>query len=247
MVDVKRIFVFVFVGMFLISMMGVVVGAEDNEGSGETIWDKITNMDVGVDISDSVKGLVSKLLLIALVVFLVYSIASELPFLKGEHKDGIRWAFSIIVGILSFIFVPTADVMAILTTYEALGIALTSIIPLIILLVFSWELKKSHPEVSKIIDKPLLILFSVYLVYKWLNLPAGSDLGYIYIFTVILSILWAFGLGSYAFGKWAIAKQKEKRVKAKETLNKSVDYSGMTAAAFDKLSKVEQEAYKSGF
>jgi len=258
----SKVFVLVILGLFLVSLMsGFVVAADEStaekeaadyvaESGGGTVGSRILEkINIGgfSSVSDSAKASFARILFILLVILMVYAVASELPFLKGEGKDVARWGVSIIVGILSFIFIPSADVMAILTSYEALGVALTSVIPLVILLVFSWELKKSHPEVSKIIDKPLMILFSVYLLYRWLNLPEGSNLGYIYIITVLISLAWALGLGTWLAAKYLHAKYKERKQAAVSKLNKSIDYSNMTAAAFDKLSKEDQEDYVAGF
>jgi hypothetical protein len=221
----KKFLVIGLLGLFMISMFAGIVSAG-------TLWDRFSSGDI---MSDETKGGISKILLIVLVVLLVYSVAEALPFLGGD-KEGVRWAFSIVVGILSFIFVSTEMVMTILTTYEALGIALTSFVPLIILMVFMWQLKEDHAAIAGFIKNPVYILFITYLVYKWIFTLEENPLQIIYLVAAITALIWMF-VEDRAHKKLDKEKKKEERAQAANNVEDAVAGAGELGAAHKGLSQ----------
>jgi len=221
MVNKRKIFVFILLGMFLFSMVGV-VRAANTTTKGTSLIDDVVNKFSGVNLSDDTLGFISKLLLMTLVVLLVYAIAGELPFLDGEGKDGVRWGVSIIVGVLSFMFVSTDYVMTILTTYEALGIALTTFIPLIILMVFMWQLKGKHLAVAKVVEKPIYSLFIVYIIYRIVTMRLeDNSLRYVYILTAVVAFVWMV-IEKRAWRLFRKAKKEAGRERAEDAIDNAV-------------------------
>jgi len=118
------------------------------------------------------------------------------PFIPRD-KEYINWLISIIVGILSFIFVSPDNVRLILINYEGLGIMLTSLFPLLIILVFTYRLREQNASAASIINPALIIGFLIYVGLRWWNFkPVNQDLvpelKYLYPATFIATIIWLF-------------------------------------------------------
>jgi hypothetical protein len=142
---------------------------------------------------------ISSLLLTTLVVLAVYSLMSFLP-LFGDSSEGIKWSASIIIGILSFLYVDITTIKTILINYETLGVILTSIIPFLIIFAFSLRLESAKTGPNFIfnwfLNKFLLIGFGVYLAVKIGNSMKDASFSktllIIYIITFAITIVWFF-------------------------------------------------------
>jgi len=231
----KKFLVIGLLSLFMISMIAGVVGANAfTDFMSDIGKDGKFLPNVFGSTPESQTG-IAKILLITLVVLLVYSVADSLPFLGGVEKEGVRWAFSIIVGILSFMFVTTDIIRAILTNYEALGVALTSIIPLIILMVFVARLRTTHAAIANVVDKPLFLIFGIYLFVRWVSLAGeGNGYAWIYIITAGISVIWALGAG-----RWLSKKFKEE--KQTSMVQESKRRAGGAARMIKTLSDIEEE------
>jgi hypothetical protein len=144
---------------------------------------------------------------------LVYSVSDFIP-VVGE-KDGIKWAVSLIVGILGFLLVDDATITGILTTYTALGIALTSVLPLIILMAFHYRIatnpnfRKASPVFTLFISKFLFLIFGIWLVLKWSETNAlGTAYAQAYLGAAFVAFIWIF------IGNWLMRKLSKKASKA---------------------------------
>jgi hypothetical protein len=137
----------------------------------------------------------SRILLIALVALFVYAITSFLPFIP-ENSVGVKAGISIIIGILAFMFVSTADIQYILVNYEALGVMLTTVFPLIVLITVGTQLRLNPRTAgfASFINKILYIGFALYLVTRFLTLEPGnienSTLIYVYPVTFLIILVW---------------------------------------------------------
>ena len=253
MVGKKRLLVFGVFGLLMVSLMMSFVGADTvvRDSSSGGILLTISDGIGGVADSIGLTGneMISRWLLTALLVMLVYAVAAKMPFLSGtsDGAKALRWGFSIVVGILGFILVDGQEIQTILTNYQALGVALTSIIPLVILATFFWEFKNSSNATMKavggVIEKPLFVLFGVYLVIKWAVLAGeGSALAWIYILTLIIVVIWLL-FGSAIYKRFTKFKSAAETKIAGEKLDKSVRMTQMNAAQFDALTKDKQDAF----
>jgi hypothetical protein len=158
---------------------------------GETIKGKLSG-----PVSEATQGTVAKILLMLLVVLLVYSIFSFIPIFPKDNPY-IQWGVSIIVGILSFVFVSTENIKYILANYEALGIMLTTIIPLVILIVFTTQMRKSGFEYAGLINKVLILGYAIYVGVRWASITWNLDtskpvpeLAWLYPLTIVGLIIW---------------------------------------------------------
>lgn len=244
--DRKKFLVIGLLGFFMISMFAGVMAQESTwwENMFGEEGDKFLPGLFGGDVGQSA---LAKILLTTLIVLLVYSIASFMPFLDKSNMEGIRWTFSIVVGVLSFMFVSFDTVEYILTTYEALGVALTTIIPLIILFTFMWKLHETHEVISNLIYRPVYGIFTGYMIWKLLRV-LSNDGRYVFVqgemAMVVIAII--LGAGAFLFGGYIQKKFVQEKAKiTKEnvisTVDKRVNYDMITAKAYEKLSNAEKK------
>jgi len=181
-----RILSLVILGLFLVSILSSFVIAKTGS---EYIKDLLAG-----SISEDVQGIIAKILLMALVALLVYSIAGAIPFVPDN--DTIRWAISIVIAVLSFLFISVDNIKYILVNYEALGVALTTFIPLVIILIFTFEFREKKPELAGIINKLIILLFALYTGFQWFNIEfsgtAPPAMFWAYPVTLVLTLFWLF-------------------------------------------------------
>lgn len=198
----NKIIVLTVLTIFLFSILAAVVAAQNEAANRETaaqagksVGERISDWwsSSTVQFSDQSKAMVSKLLLLALVVIIVYSIAGFLPFIP-PNKDYLNWLIAIIVGILSFLFVSADNIRYIVMNYEALGVMLTSLLPFVVLLTFSYRIRVNNPGMANILNPALFIGFFLYLGSKWLTYRPSADalpeLAYVYPLTLVLTVIW---------------------------------------------------------
>jgi hypothetical protein len=189
-----KIFALIFLSLLISSIfINFVAAAPSNTPLSDAIGNFFSSIQK-VSLDESNKASLSRVLLILLVVMFVYSISSFIPLL--EDSPFIQFSISVIIGILSFLYVSAEDIRLILTNYEALGVALTSIIPLLIILVFTFQLRRKSASVATFVNPLIIILFASYSLYKWFTVSPTSDLKLLYLFSLILAAIWFF-VGSW--------------------------------------------------
>jgi len=173
--------------LFIISVFAGIVSAR-------TIWDDGKDFLSAKNVSQGTQEWVSKVLLIVLLALLIYSIAGAIPFVPDN--DTVRWLIAIVISLLSFLFVPAGDILYILVNYQALGIALTTFIPLLIILIFTVEFGNKKPEFASIFNKLILILFALYIGFAWFKVDYGEGaspaLAWAYPLTLVITLIWLF-------------------------------------------------------
>lgn len=187
----------------------------------------------------------SKFLLIMLLVLIIYSASDMIPFISGAG-EGIKWTVAIIIGLLGFMFVSPENVKFILTNYEALGVTITTIIPLLVILGFTVKLQKDHPTTAVFVNPLVLILFSLYCFMKWITIywTPGEvpELAYLYPIALILTIIWLFINGTIA--RWWNKKEIEAQAETGANfVERAAKGAGVLAGALDQMAK-EAEASK---
>jgi len=104
----------------------------------------------------------------------------------------LKWAFSLVVATLSFLFVRPETITGIVGTYEALGVVLTSIIPLLIILGFTIKLRASDKwgAYAGLINKVLLIGFFLWMILKYAD--DSTKFSTFYLGTALIALVWVF-------------------------------------------------------
>ncbi len=239
--------------VFTSMIVGAVSAAGSAQGIIKTIWDAFFE---GINISGLLDNTqLAHALLLLLTALLVYSIADFLPFIPANKW--IKGGFALIVGALAFLFIDTQTIKDITDTYGALGVALTSIIPLLILLAFSFKLSsdaKFAPYAS-FIDKFMFLIFGLWMILKW---GSKTDTAYrtAYLTSAVVAFVWIFigkAVKRFALIKQAMSmaenrgatsrgKQIEKLVGELEELNKNIRSAGGPASAPNLVKEYDEKA-----
>ena len=163
-----------------------------------------------VDIdAQTTKLSVANVILFLIYFLLVFDIITFLPFF--ENPKWAKWAVAGGVGILGFLFLDPAYVGVVIGNYEALAVALTSVIPFLLLFAFMYRLEKEALDgdlsvaVSKPISYVVLIIFALYLGYKLFTEPEAYAIWYGVSFVAVIVL---FFLKEKIFGlMWRGAKK----------------------------------------
>lgn len=188
--------------LFVFSMLSFGIVSAQQEGVFKKLWNAFfggifpSSSEFSFNIG-SYEIEITQILLGLLVLLLVYSIADFIPLLP---KGWIQWVFSAIIALLAFLFVDADTIRSIGDTYEALGVALVSVIPLLILVGFSIKISKDERSAAwaPFFDKFVFLIFGLWLVLKWYNsTEAGpSDYAVVYLASAAIAIAWVF------IGQW---------------------------------------------
>lgn len=187
--ETKQILAFLILGIFLISLVAGVVSAQDESATGKgkaAVTEKARSLFARSTGSLGLKGAFEylfgtthtgespfelaaiKFLFFILVAMLIYSFLDFIP--KVGDSSHLKTVIALIISFLATFYITPGEVYGILQSYEAMGIALTSVIPFLIILGFIWEYSKD-PTPTKLIGMRLvLILFAAFLVYRLASL-----------------------------------------------------------------------------
>lgn len=213
----KRILALSLLTILLIAFVAVKVSAEPTSVA-EDIGNFFSKLFSGEKVDDNTRLGISRILLIILVVLLVYSVTDFLPFIP-QNKEGIKWLIAIIVGLLSFMFVTMDSIRYILVNYEALGVMLTSVFPLIILMVFTIKLHENEPGIAIIVNKLLIVGFIIYAIWQWISIRTNDNsMAWIYIITILISLIWLFMEGTIQRW-WRRARTRDESERTRDTVN----------------------------
>jgi hypothetical protein len=207
----QQLFVYAFVGLFFFSMIATV--------SAELFYETIlgTNWTLPY-FSEEVNLTISYWIIAAIFFFLIFDVVGFLPF--WNNNIFIKLLVSAGVTFLSFAFMDPIWLRATLKQYEALGIALSSIIPLMILLVFVWNIQTAkwdkrkgrvaiNPGMANIISIIVMGTFGIYLVISLLTLEVSSDPLQNTLFASFYGIAIVAVILHFVIGNWAYRKAYE--------------------------------------
>ncbi|MEK6871486.1 MAG: hypothetical protein AABX16_01130 [Nanoarchaeota archaeon] len=135
----KKVFLISVLFLFLIMSAFLVSAAPIDVIRG---WFSNINFD-----AENFKLYSVQILFLILVSLIIFAISDFVPFLSGSD-DKLRFAVSIIIAILSIMYLTPQELYTALQGYKALGIVLTTFIPFIILMIFTLRWNTRHPEYS---------------------------------------------------------------------------------------------------
>ena len=153
-------------GLVLTSILIGVVSAEGPTDFLKDIFKKLFSPEGLKSLGFETQITIVKFLLVVLLAILVYSIISATPLFDNDKIKWALWPVSIIIAYLATFYWIPADLIAILQTYNAMGLALTTVLPFLIILAFYWEMAKHPNKANVAIGGFLLALFSFFLVYR---------------------------------------------------------------------------------
>jgi hypothetical protein len=170
---------------FVINFVSADPPAASSENVLSTITKNINFLNIDFNADYIPKPLTTKILLFLLVTIIVFGIAESIPFL--ENRGGVSFIFSVIIGILAVFYLNSQEIYTILNSYQAFGIAVTSIIPFIVIAVIAKRLSEKGYKYT-LLSKFLWIIFFVTLLLKFL-FSDMEKLGQFGLWTYLLVLL----------------------------------------------------------
>ena len=179
-----------------------------------------------------------KFLFFLLVLIIVSAVTGFIPLFKD--KKAIGFLFSLIVSILAVFFIPTTLILSMLNPYSALGVALLSVIPFLIMFQFTQKSLKNPflKKVAWLFFVIILLVLTVSTAYKSAETGSTDDIIYLWTYAGI-SILAVFMLlwGNRIDKAIRAGKKVAKMERAMEKMEKRLD--------LDKLKEKEHDAITS--
>ncbi len=173
MINVKRFLIFGVLCLFLVSMMGGVLGAEADKkvvGSIKETLKKVSDFfgdDLKFDsVSEDLDGYKNWIYAI-LLGMIIYTIISQ--FFAGSGPF-IRWGITGTITALAIIGIPTEVYGALEVQYGAMGSAILAIIPFFIILIFT--MKTGSLMIAK---GTWGFFFLYYMFFAWSKFDAAAE------------------------------------------------------------------------
>lgn len=209
----KKVVGMFFFGLIVFSMFGFVSAVNNTTMNNSALFNSLRDSALFGPILDFV-GFVSSegfatFLLGVLVIMMIYSLMSFIPFF-GDGP-GIKWAASIIIGVLAFLYVDVNTIKILLQTYEALGIVFSAVVPFLVVLAFSvrleTEAKLKNYIFSHILSNLVVWGFVVYILFSLVSGAGGwnsfikfenvSVFRGVYFFTLVAGLIWSIWKGKF--------------------------------------------------
>lgn len=144
----------------------------------EMFMSVLSSLSFGVFGEDDASPLVQfqQFLLMAIVFIIVYAMMSFISLIP----EGLFFPFSLAVTILAFLFIDVGNVATMVSNYESIGIIITVILPVLILLAFSFRMYNraynGKGKMSPFFAEVFNFLFLVFFGFFFLKY-AGSEEG----------------------------------------------------------------------
>lgn len=193
---------------------------DDIKSAGKGIWNW-----ANTGFSGKIFQLYSaQILLLILVTLILYAVSEFVPFLSGADP-WIRGVICLIVGILSVMYLAPEQIYTAMTGYKALGITLTTLLPLAFLIGLTLRWNTEKPEYGWVSAIFWIAYLVAYFVLYWESLvawlygnpdPHGiGSFGLLYIAMVgLISLLFLF-MGGYIARWWYFYRLKANIVKGR--------------------------------
>jgi hypothetical protein len=139
----------------------------ENRGVLWGLWENGTSYNSMKPKEQELFGKTLKYLILILVVILSYSSFAYADFPKSKILRGVT---SIIVGLLATFFITTPELVSIITSYTAMGVAMSIFFPILILLFFTMVVATKANPMGIFAQKILWVIYSAYLLIKSLVL-----------------------------------------------------------------------------
>ncbi len=177
---ISLLFVMTFVSAQNPTLNGIADGVESFY---DTLFEPFAKFLLGQS-TDSPEAFFAKLLVFIIVLSVVWFVVGKFPLMTGKKKTGLLIA--VVVSILSVRYLTYEWLNTIILPYTTLGVAVTSLIPFIIYFFFVKDLP------TQLMRKSAWIFFAVVffgLFIFRINGPTSSPQMYVYLVTVVLSLI----------------------------------------------------------
>lgn len=136
--NLKRFFVLGMFGLFLFSIIGGVLATDATEAGkrvsefGSNVQEFFSAAFNGVDFASN--GQIAKMFFAALLAMVIFTVISSF---FSDVNIFIKWGITIAISFIAFIGIPADYFPALITSYGAMGLTILTIIPFLIIAVFS--------------------------------------------------------------------------------------------------------------
>lgn len=121
---------------------------------------------------------ITKLIFYVIVILAIFTILNMTGI--PEYKS-LQWVFSILVGFLAVGYIAPAEIFAVLSTYSALGLTIMSIIPFVVMVLFSAAILSPYKRIEDLGAEGQE-------TKKWVAAPGRVTVGKV----VLVQMAWAF-------------------------------------------------------
>ncbi len=108
-----------------------------------------------------------KYLVLALLIVLIYSALGTANF---PENAGLRLILAIIVGLLGTIYFSSSEILSIMESYKAMGLAITLFFPILILAFFTYFTATKGKAAGILSQRILWMFYSIYLFVRLVGL-----------------------------------------------------------------------------
>jgi hypothetical protein len=162
-----------------------------------------------------------KILYFVLLTILIFSVLELAGFI---NSPGLRWAISVIVSIIATAYITPEQFFAIGQEYSAMGLAISTFIPFLIISLFTVASAKDGRAEGLFLQGIIWWLFTGFLAYNWYMNRAQSYSGMLLVMAILSLIMavlnvWVTKLiGSLYFN--AIKEGSEEKLRAAIAMEK---------------------------
>ena len=238
-----KLLTFLLLGLLVSSFFIGVVSAKFSEGDivPQSVKDALSSWQFGKLDPGFAK------ILIFLIVFLVIFLLMENIF--GDKNRWITTSLSIIIAFLATAYLTPAEVLSLMTSYAALGLTITTLIPLALLAGLTYQSTKPDSNITLVLIQWLAWgLFLVYSIYKLISAALSDQL-----YSIGVAII-VFGSAIAAFIMIVFNKQilrlitkkfiEAESVRAHREIGESVNFMRETAGAYRKLADKDASTHE---
>ena len=156
------------------------------------IWDPVKDMFTDWTTGNLSEN-VAKYVFVILLGIVIFSILEFTPFFNKLHTS-LKVIATILIAFLGTAYLTPKEVYLLVAGYGAMGMIFGILIPIIILIAFSAELRKMEGYKGELFGSFLWVLFIVFLIWKvgqgYVNDIIGTTEMAIYLAAILLSVIW---------------------------------------------------------
>lgn len=225
-------FIFTLLQVQPVAAQGFVEGLRDIFGLPNSPVDPIVDLFTFQE-SLSVSTNVTKYLFILLITLFIWSVLESSGFIQSNL---VRWLISFIVSFLAVSFFTTETLNLVLLNYEALGLTLLFLFPILILMLFTWRVIAHFRNPGAVLFQWLAWgIYGLFLIYRliadWSQLGNGAARG---IFIAAIALTFFMFIGN----KWA------RQILGKEYTQSEIESAVATEERAAALTKARADALR---
>ena len=214
------------ISLFLISIFFIslaIVNAQQTNEIVSRISEIISNFFGGVVNYDYLGNILSPQILLGILVFLViFSILNQISLFKSNKW--ILGILSVVISILAAGFISTEWIMPIINQYTAIGIAISFLIPFVLLFYFLKEIAPHNTMIQKFIWIVYFVIVILNALLNWGKIPAGAEGNFTrFLYIAIIALAFVMMVASNKILGWIFKEQLEGAFEKYEDIQKLIN------------------------